>query len=198
MKILAFTDIHASAKCFKSIEKKAQKAELLVCAGDISIFEHGLQEVLIFLNSLGRPVIFIHGNHESEESVRLLCEGLENLYFIHKGVLLYEDVAFLGYGGGGFSYTDTRFEPMVKKMLKEVPQGKKVILLIHQPPFGTAMDMVYGDTHVGNKSFSAFLEKTEKIDLVLCGHIHEGFGKQDKLGNVVIINPGDMGMYINL
>ncbi len=197
MKILAFTDIHASARCLKSIEKKAQKADLLLCPGDISIFEHGLEEVLDFLNNLGKPVVFIHGNHESEESVQMLCQGKENLYFIHKGVLLFEDMAFLGYGGGGFAYTDPRFESLIKKMLKEVPAGKKVILLIHQPPFGTAMDVVYGETHVGNKSFSAFLEKTDKIDLVLCGHIHEGFKKQDQIGKVVIINPGDMGMYVN-
>lgn len=198
MKLLAFTDIHASRRCMDSIKKMARKVDLLVCTGDISIFGHGLEEVITFLGSLKKPVVLVHGNHEDEEEMHTLCSQYKNLYFIHEAVLLHEELAFLGYGGGGFATTDPRFEKVTKKMLKEVPPGKKIILLLHQPPYGVEMDMVYGDQHVGNKSFTKFLKSTKEIQLALCGHIHEGFNTQDKIGDCTVINPGNMGTIIEI
>jgi len=34
--------------------------------------------------------------------------------------------------------------------------------------------------------------------LVLCGHFHENFRKQDKIKNTLIINPGPDGTIINV
>ncbi|MBW3023162.1 metallophosphoesterase, partial [Candidatus Woesearchaeota archaeon] len=39
MKILAFADPHASLPALKEVEKKAKDADVILCAGDISIFE---------------------------------------------------------------------------------------------------------------------------------------------------------------
>ena len=107
-------------------------------------------------------------------------------------------MAFLGYGGGGFATYDKRFERMVKKMLAEVPKDHKVVLLLHQPPYGTPMDVVWGDEHVGNKSFTKFLEKEPRVVLTLCGHIHEGFRKKGQIGTSKVVNPGDSGMLLTL
>ena len=67
MRILAFTDIHGSLPALKRIEQKvkANKPDLLVCAGDISIFEHGIVKIFTQLNKISKQVIIVHGNHES-------------------------------------------------------------------------------------------------------------------------------------
>ena len=66
MKLLAFTDIHGSLTALKRIEQKikSEKPDLLVCAGDISIFEHGIVGILKKLNKLNKKIIIVHGNHE--------------------------------------------------------------------------------------------------------------------------------------
>jgi len=38
MKILAFVDVHGSAACLKEIEKKSKKVDIILCAGDLTVF----------------------------------------------------------------------------------------------------------------------------------------------------------------
>ena len=70
MEILAFVDAHGSLSALRELKKKAARADLLVCAGDISIFEHGLVRLLYELNKINKPVLIIHGNHETEEILK--------------------------------------------------------------------------------------------------------------------------------
>ena len=58
------------------------------------------------------------------------------------------------------------------------------------------MDKLNG-SFVGNKSYTSFIKKHQP-DVVLCGHIHENAGKEDKIGKSRILNPGPTGMLINL
>ena len=45
MKILAFVDLHGSLNALKRLSKqiKSKKPDIIVCAGDISIFENNLE-----------------------------------------------------------------------------------------------------------------------------------------------------------
>ncbi len=49
-------------------------------------------------------------------------------------------------------------------------------------------DKVLSGQHVGSKNLRDFIEE-RKPHLVLCGHIHEGRGK-DMIGETVVVNPG--------
>ena len=73
MDILAFTDIHEDWKAIEGIKKKAQKADLLICAGDLSNFGKGLDKAGKLLNSIGKTILMIPGNHESEQEIKELC-----------------------------------------------------------------------------------------------------------------------------
>ena len=42
------------------------------------------------------------------------------------------------------------------------------------------------------------LYKELKPVLTICGHLHETFNKQDKLGKSIIINPGPEGQLIEI
>ena len=86
MKILAFTDLHLSSVAFKKIKSKVkkQKPDLLVCAGDVSIFEQGLNFILNKLNKLKKKTLMLHGNHETDKVLRKLCKKYKNIIFVHK------------------------------------------------------------------------------------------------------------------
>ena len=66
MKILAFVDTHGSDKAINKIREKAKKenADILICAGDVSVFEQNLEKILKKLDSLNKPVLIIPGNHD--------------------------------------------------------------------------------------------------------------------------------------
>ncbi|MBI2652263.1 metallophosphoesterase [Candidatus Woesearchaeota archaeon] len=196
MKILAFTDIHGSLLALKRIEQKVKikNPDLLVCAGDISIFEHGIVRLMKRLEQLNRKILVIHGNHEDSSTFIKYSKLFKNIIFIHKNYFIKNNSLFLGYGGGGFSMADRQFEKTAQNKFKKIinkNKDKKIILITHAPPYKTKLDKLVGG-HAGNKSIRHFVEKN-KIDLLICGHLHENFGKEDRIKGTKIINPGPFG-----
>lgn len=195
MKILAFTDIHASVKSLNILTKKIKKKhpDLLICVGDISIFGYGLKKTLKYINNLNIKIIIIHGNHEPEISTKKLCAFYTNITYIHKKFYLADKLLILGYGGGGFLIRDPYFKKLAKKFKKIISKNKdkKTILLLHAPPYGTKLDKI-SKNHYGNIDYLKFI-KANNIDYVICGHFHENFGKTDKIKNTILLNPGPFG-----
>ena len=199
MKLLAFTDIHGSLLALKRIEQKVktQKPDLLVCAGDVSIFEHGIVGIMRRLNKLNKKIIIIQGNHEDDSTFRKLSRLFKNIVFVHKSHFVENNVLFLGYGGGGFSIIDREFEKIANSKFKNTlksNKSKKIILVTHAPPYKTNLDKLV-EGHCGNKSIRNFVEKN-KIDLLICGHLHENFGKEDRIKKTKVINPGPFGKIV--
>ncbi len=200
MKLLAFTDTHNSKKAIRRIAQlsKRHDPDIILCCGDISIFEINLHRVLKSLNALKKPLILINGNHEDDRVMERLCRKFKNIHFIHGKSFIYEDFLFLGYGGDGFSIVDPYFISLAKKFEKEARKNKdkKIILLTHAPPSRTKLDKLPGG-YCGNKSIRKFIEKCQPI-YAFCGHIHENFGKQDKIKKTVVINPGPFGKVLRI
>jgi Icc-related predicted phosphoesterase len=188
MKILAFVDTHGSAAALKRIKElsEKEKPEIIVCAGDISIFGTNLDAHVQLLSSLKIPALFIHGNHESEDEMKASCSLFNNTHYIHKKLYEHGGFAFIGYGGGGFAQKDPRFNTFTDHIKDNL--DKPIILVVHGPPFGTRVDFLSGSHH-GNKSYRQFID-IYKPALVICGHFHENEGKMEKIGNSLIINPG--------
>ena len=200
MKLLAFTDLHLSSVAFRKIKSKVkkQKPDLLISAGDLTIFEHGLDFILSKLNRLNVKTLLIHGNHETASVMKKLCKKYKNLAFIHKKQYRHNGHTFLGYGGGGFSIVDQGFYSTGKKFQRIIKnsKGKKIIFITHAPPYKTKLDLIVG-SHCGNKTFRNFVSKN-KIDLYICGHLHENFGEKDHIKKTHIVNPGPYGKIIKI
>ncbi|MBI2660268.1 metallophosphoesterase [Candidatus Woesearchaeota archaeon] len=201
MKILAFTDTHGSLTALRRITQKVktQKPDLLVCAGDISVFEQDIAGIMKRLNRINKKIIMVHGNHEDDSTLRRLSKTFKNIFFIHKSHFILNNAIFLGYGGGGFAMTDKEFEKTAnsrfKKLIKK-NNDKKMILVTHAPPYKTRLDRI-GHDHCGNKSIRNFIEKN-RIDFLICGHLHENFGKEDKIKKTKMINPGPFGKIVEI
>jgi uncharacterized protein len=194
MKALSFTDLHGDYKILKKTgaKVKREKPDLILCAGDISVFEHRMKEVLRRVNSWNIPVYIIHGNHESEDSLRAACSMHKNIYFIHKTVKKINDYAIIGYGGGGFAERDRSFIKWMDNVKKKFA-GLNKVLLTHGPPYGTKLDKL--GEYVGNKSYTAAIKRYKPV-LHVCGHLHENEGKRDMINQTIVINPGPNGKVI--
>jgi len=200
MKLLAFTDLHLSSVAFKKIKSKVkkQKPDLLICAGDITIFEQGLDFILNKLNKLKKKILIIHGNHETPSVIKKLCKKYNNLIFIHKKYYKHNNHIFFGYGGSGFALIEPGFYRTGEKFQKIIRRNKdkKIIFITHAPPYRTKLDLIVG-SHCGNKTFRNFVSRN-KIDLYICGHLHENFNKKDKIKKTEVINPGPYGKIIKI
>src|SRR3989338_5839910 len=198
MKFFAFTDIHEDKKSLQMLLHRAAEADInfVICTGDFSNFGRGMVNVLTEFNALGKNLYFIPGNHE--EHLELLDKiNLEfpHCFNLHRKALAIKEYIFLGYGGGGFAQEDAEFRKIAREWYGKF-NGKKIVLVTHQPPYGTKLDWL-GNRYVGNKDFTAFTLRI-KPKLALSGHLHETVGEIDVIGETKIANPGWEGMVIEL
>jgi Icc-related predicted phosphoesterase len=198
MKVLAFTDIHGSLSYLEEIESKAKSADVLVCCGDLSVFSTGLGKIMQRLDKLGKPLLLIHGNHETEEEMRAISARLKNTYFAHKKLINIDNHLFIGYGGGGFSRSFQGFDSFERQMKRRMGRKvhKKTIFFTHAPPHSTMLDMI-NDEHSGNESVTSFIRRFS-VDYHFSGHFHENSGVVDRIDKTRLMNPGPKGVLIDL
>ncbi|MCF7862215.1 metallophosphoesterase [Candidatus Woesearchaeota archaeon] len=194
MKAFCFTDLHGELGMLRSVGAKIrkEKPDIILCAGDISVFEHRMKAVLRRMNKWNVPVYIIHGNHESESSLKIACKVHSNISFIHQKVVVVDSYAIIGYGGGGFAERDKSFLKWLESAKGKFKRLEK-IFVTHGPPFGTKLDKL-GD-YVGNKSYTAAIKRYKPV-LYVCGHLHENEGKRDLIGGTIVLNPGPLGKFM--
>ena len=157
MKILVFGDTHGNLKVLDKVISRSKNVDLVICLGDLSNLGKNLKESAKKLKVIDKPILMIHGNHESKEEVDSIFKG--NIINLHKGAYELNEYVFFGYGGGGFAKTNKDFENVTKKFIKTIKKNSKVILITHGPPYKTAADLIPGLGHVGCKSIRKFIEE---------------------------------------
>ena len=195
MKALLCSDIHDLEEDLVVLKAKSEEVDFIICAGDIGVFGNGLDLALAEINSWGKPVFVIHGNHEDEQETKLICDSLENVTFFHGDIVKFKDLSLIGWGGGGFSLQDKGFERFVKSL--KIEDFSRSILITHAPPFETCLDEKHPGVHVGNESIKRFIIKKKPL-IAVSGHIHETAGVACNLNDVVLINPGPFGVIVEL
>jgi uncharacterized protein len=203
MKILAFGDVHGSDEALDELRQQAieHKPDIMVCVGDFTIFGMDMFVIIEQLNLIAEMIdtklVLIHGNHEDEDSVAELLEDYERIIYVHGDVFEFGDLCFVGFGGGGFSEHDPDFVAFIQSHIEYFQKRKhKLVLLTHQPPYGTRLDKIRG-RYTGNSDFTEFIRNYKPV-LALSGHIHETFGEQDEIGDTKLLNPGPGGVIIQL
>ena len=200
MKILAVSDLHGDTKKAAELADRAdrEKVDLVILAGDLSYFEEGLENMIGPFVKKKKKVILIPGNHETLATADFLAQryGAVNL---HGYSIKYKDVGFFGCGGanmGLFKVSEKDMFALLKKGYDGLKGVKKKIMVTHIHPSGTIMEKL--PQHVtGSGSVRKAVEEF-KPDLLLCGHVHEASGLEEKIGNTVVINVSKEGKIIEI
>ncbi|MFH0977913.1 MAG: metallophosphoesterase [Candidatus Woesearchaeota archaeon] len=200
MKILAFVDMHSSYSSLAAIIKKSAECDMIVCAGDISEFERNIDHLMYKLAALQKQVLIIPGNHESGEGLRQLCKSHENIFYLNGKIFETGNHIFAGIDGNGFAMRDAQFEIKAREVEKSIEKKRttdsRLVVVTHAAPYKTRLDLLFGKHH-GNESVRGFIERL-RPNIAVCGHFHENQGKQDKIGNSLIINPGHDGRIVEI
>lgn len=201
MKILAVTDIHGSYNKVSEFLNK-EVPDMLVIGGDLTT-AGTVQEAESAIKQFQKrceKIFCIAGNMDFKQHDQLFDEMGISLNC--KGVII-DNIGLCGVSGIPHSHLQTPYEipeeEITQKLIKAYLQIKSVhvkILVTHAPPFETRVDIVRTGIHVGSKAVRKFIENY-KVDLVICGHIHESNG-QDILNKTKIVNcgPACNGYYV--
>lgn len=190
------SDFHGSIKAFREAASKAEdvQADVVVLCGDITHFG-SVQEARTLLSplvNLRLPVLFVPGNCDPPSLVGVDMEGAR---CIHGLCETYEDLMFIGVGGGLISPFRTSFEMTEEEIMNVLTRGfrqpsgeRRLVLVCHHPPKDTKMDRLYSGKHIGSISVRQFIDE-KKPSIVFCGHVHEARGI-DHIGETILVNPG--------
>jgi len=192
MRVLFFIDYHDQARYFPELSKKAAKADLIISAGDHTIFEYNNDTILSNFDAWGKPILLMHGNHERSSFLEETSKKFPNITFVHGDKKVIDGNTFLFWGGGGLR----RYDPDLAEQAKRWKSAQQPIILVtHAPPYNTKLDDI--GTHAGNATVRDIIERFKPI-IAISGHLHETEGREDTIGPTRCINPGPMGVLIDL
>ncbi len=196
MRLIALTDIHDNALSINRIGRQLMEADLVLVAGDITTFgnKKDAQRIIETLYNYNQNILAVPGNCDPPDVGLYLRELNISLDKVMREINGYY---FWGLGGslpapGGTpnELTEQQFENILNSLSKQIKEPQNLILLIHQPPFNTRADGLYGNEHVGSFALRRFVEQVQPL-AYFTGHIHEGKGI-DFIGKTVIVNPGPL------
>jgi uncharacterized protein len=196
MKILAAGDIHGDMNLAKKLAEKAEKqnVDLVILAGDLTYAETSTENIIGQFKKKNKKVLIIPGNHESVATADFLAEfyGVKN---IHGYSVKYDDLGIFGCGGaniGPFNkMSDKEIFDLLKQGHKNIEYLKKKIMVTHVHPSETKMEKL-SDFVPGSSGVKKAIDKF-KPDIMICSHVHEAEGLEEKIGKTRVLNVGRHG-----
>ena len=199
-KILAAGDIHGDTKLAEELAEKAEKenVDLVVLCGDLTYGETSTTNIIGPFVKKNKKVIIIPGNHETIATADFLAE-LYNITNLHGYYIKMKDVGLFGCGGanvGVFQLTEEEIFKSLEQGYKGIKDMKKKIMITHVHPQKTLMEK-FTNIFPGSKGVEKAVRQF-KPDLLLCSHVHEAEGIEEKLGRTRVINVGRKGKIIEI
>ncbi len=203
MKILVLADIHGAADMLADARALISAADVTVLAGDITRSGSAgeARSLLALIEPHAKALVGVHGNWDSE-GVRALFE--EKGISLHARARVIDGVGFFGAGGSTVTPMHTRVEYAEDQIAAFLAQGygmlagaARTVLVSHTPPH-RVRDRTFLGIRAGSRSVRDFLSM-HRVDLCLCGHIHEA-GGVETLGETIVANPGSFkkGKYLSV
>jgi len=200
LRILAAGDIHGDTSQAKKLAEQAEKEniDLVVLCGDLTYAETSTEGIIGPFVKKGKKVILIPGNHETVATADFLAElyGATNL---HGYSIKYKGVGLFGCGGaniGLFQLGEDEIFDLIKKGYNRIKDTQKKILVTHVHPTGSLIEK-FTRIFPGSEGVKKAID-TFKPDILLCSHVHEAEGIEEKIGNTKVINVGKKGKVIEI
>ena len=198
MKLLAFSDLHCDVDQAADLVERSSEADAVIAAGDFASVHEGLEETIDALRPISVPTILVPGNNETEDALRAACEGWEAGTVLHGQGTEIDGTQFFGLGAGipvtPWDWSFDLDEDEAAGKLADCPEG--AVLVVHSPPKGHCDQSSAGD-HLGSQAILEAIE-VKQPQLAVCGHIHESWGAEDKIGPTRVMNLGPSGTAIEL
>lgn len=200
MKILATGDLHGDTRLAEKLAKTAQdeNVDLVIIAGDITNFHGSTDNLIGHFKKRNQKVLIIPGNHESFSTTDFLSD-LYEVKNIHGSGVKYDDVGIFGCGGANIGLEpmhDDEFFNTLDKGHKDIAYLKKKIMVTHVHPTGTHMEKmtnIFKGSHGIRRAVDDF-----QPDILICCHVHEAAGIEEKIGNTKVLNVSKQAKIINL
>lgn len=189
MKILAFSDLHGSAKHARALVAASADADLVIGAGDFCNMRQGLDEAMALLAEISVPFVIVPGNAESHAELRKSAP--DNVEVLHATATTIGGFRLFGLGYGVpvtpfGAWSCDLSEDQAGILLKSCKMAD--ILVSHSPPKGIA-DHTSNGQSVGSVALYAAIERLQP-KLAVCGHIHDSWGQTGRIGATKVHNLG--------
>jgi Icc-related predicted phosphoesterase len=198
VKLLAFSDLHRDLGQAGELVAMSAEADVVIGAGDFASVHEGLGETVDALAAIETPTILIPGNNETEDALREAASGWGAATVLHGEGTSIDGVEFYGLGAGipetPWAWSFDLDDAAAAEMLAACPQG--AVLVLHSPPKGHCDSNGHGD-HFGSPALLEAIEG-KRPRLSVCGHIHESWGCESKIGDTPIRNLGPKGTWLEV
>ncbi len=188
MKLLAFSDIHRDLDACAAIVAAAEEADMVIGAGDFASGHQGLAEVMRALEPVAAKAVYVPGNNETLEALR----GATSARVLHGEAFEVGGKTIYGIGCAvpplpplswqSYDLTEEAAEALLATL------ERADILITHSPPKGVADDLA-GRGSMGSRAVRGAVERVQPA-LVLCGHIHDCWGRSGRIGRSSVHNLG--------
>lgn len=198
MRLLAFSDVHRDLDQARKLVGMAAEADLAIGAGDFASVHEGLEEVVDVLAAIETPTVLVPGNNETEEDLRAAAAGWEEATVLHGEGATIAGVEVYGLGGGvpitPWDWSFDLDDETATEMLASCPEG--ALLVLHSPPKDHCDEAGAGN-HFGSEALLRAIER-KRPRLAVCGHIHESWGCESRIGDTPVHNLGPKGTWLEL
>jgi uncharacterized protein len=198
VRILAFSDLHRDLGQAAELVAMSAEADAVIGAGDFASVHEGLAETIGALAAIEAPTVLVPGNNETEEALRETAARWSAATVLHGEGATIAGAEFFGLGAGvpvtPWEWSFDLDEEAAAAKLAGCPEG--AILVLHSPPRGHC-DTGGGGDHLGSESLLRAVERT-RPRLVVCGHIHESWGCESRIGETPVRNLGPKGAWVEV
>ena len=198
VKLLAFSDLHRDLEQAVTLVEMSAQADVVIGAGDFASVHEGLEETIAALAAIETPTVLVPGNNETEQALREAASGWGAATVLHGSGTEIEGVEFFGLGAGipitPWEWSFDLDDEAATTMLAGCPEG--AVLVLHSPPKDHC-DSNGTDMHFGSPALlRAVEEKSPRV--AVCGHIHESWGCESRIGTTPVRNLGPKGTWIEI
>jgi len=194
MNVVVVSDVHDSVAHAGALRRACEGAGALIVCGDFTTFGGAdeVQRVADALRPEGVPCYFITGNCDAVPADVALA-GCHNL---HGRVVRLGPWLLAGVCGSlpcpaptPREFKETFYAQTLASVRAEWgAQAERLVIVSHQPPFGTAADLLPAGRHVGCHALRAFIDEVQPA-FCFTGHIHEA-ASRTRVGRTLLLNPG--------
>jgi uncharacterized protein len=197
MNLLAFSDLHCDLRQAARLVELSKDADVVLAVGDLASVHSGLGETVAALRGIECAVVMVPGNNETDDALRAACDGWDAATVLHGEAAKLDGTTFFGLGAGipitPWDWSFDLTEEAAARILDECPEG--AVLAVHSPPYGHC-----DESRGRNLGSRAVLEAIEanRPALAVCGHIHESWGAESRIGGTRVVNLGPEGRFFEL